>query len=369
MKTLFTLLPLLVFLVAAELSVAQTRDGRLFDPGVEMTEPAEGAPDELAGMDYLLGQWDVDYRAFRADTLFRSGQSTASITFMNRGHAIMERWFCDACGRDDRNMSTLSFLAFNQVAGVWNLGTADGYSESVSVSSGSRVGEVLTLHNAVRHLGGASLTYYRTTYKPSDDGFSVLVETSTDYQATWDSTVVRRYSRRERDESFMRPRDDYGEPAPDRPREAAEFDFLIGSFDAPQQLTFPNGQQANFPSTTTAVYALDGAAILEYGWYDVDPNLPDAATSIVRLYNRAMNRWESLYMANRGNGALFFGGRRVDDEIVLGFFETDLTFGPLIRFVFHDIGDDVYHWYSESSTDLGETYQKTWIIDFARRED
>ena len=82
-----------------------------------------------------------------------------------------------------------------------------------------------------------------------------------------------------------------------------------------------------------------------------------------------MRRWESLYMANRGNGALFFGGQDEGDRIVLGLFETNLDFGPMIRFVFHDIQGDEYHWYSESSTDRGQTWTKTWIIDVTRQAD
>lgn len=328
-----------------------------------MREPAAGAPQELAEIGYIVGDWDVDYRAYRADTLFLSGTGAASITYMNRGHALMERMICPGCGASSGDIVTLSFLAFNSAVGVWNLGVADAYSESISVQSGTRSGDRLLLQNAVRHLGGAILLHYRTTLRPAGDGFAMFTETSSDYRVTWDTTVVRLYRPRTSTADYLIPRTDYGEASPDRPDEAAEFDFLVGTFEAPQTLTFPNGQVVNFPSTTTAVYALNGLGILEFGWYDVDPNLPDAATSIIRLYNRAMGRWESLYMANRGNGALFFGGRREDDRIVLGLFETDLSRGPISRFVFHNIRDDGYDWYSESSNDRGVTFDTTWVIN------
>ncbi|MFC2085928.1 hypothetical protein ACFLRO_01805 [Bacteroidota bacterium] len=347
---------------------AQSRDGKLFDPGVLMTEPSPGAPTELASMQDVVGQWDVDYRAYRADTLYLRGEGKASITFMNRGHSIMERFYCPRCGSEDQDIASIAFLAYNPSAGVWNLGVADGYTESVSVSSGIRENGALVLHNAVRHRGGATLTFYRTTYRSDLTGLRVVIETSTDYQATWDSTVVKTYTRREHDPSFLAPGSEFGHPASNRDAHGHEFDFLIGTFDAQQQLTLPGGQVAKFPSMTTAVYALDGNGILEFNWYDVDQRLPDAATSIVRIYNRAMRRWESLYMTNRGNGALFFGGTKEDDKIVLGFFETDTGAGPIVRFVFHDMKKDEYHWYSESSTDRGEAFTKTWIIDVDRTE-
>jgi hypothetical protein len=80
-----------VLTVLSSLSLGQSRDGQLFDPGVLMTEPASGAPEELAAMQFIVGQWDVEYRAYRADALFASGNAQSSITSMNRGHAIMER--------------------------------------------------------------------------------------------------------------------------------------------------------------------------------------------------------------------------------------------------------------------------------------
>ena len=117
----------------------------------------------------------------------------------------------------------------------------------------------------------------------------------------------------------------------------------------------------------TAVYALNGHAILEHNWYDVDPNVPDAATTIVRIYNRAMRRWESLYLDNRGHSQLFFGGAKDGDKVILHNFEANTT-SPLIpRYVFHDIAKDSYAWYAENSTDRGKTFNQTWGITFARK--
>ena len=47
-------------------------------------------------------------------------------------------------------------------------------------------------------------------------------------------------------------------------------------------------------------------------------------------------------------------------------FEAGAT-GTVNRWVFHGVEKDAYHWYAESSTDRGETWNRTWVIDFARK--
>jgi hypothetical protein len=131
-------------------------------------------------------------------------------------------------------------------------------------------------------------------------------------------------------------------------------------------LTFPNGQRAQWPANATAVYALNGSAVLEFNWFDLDPNLPDAATTILRLYNRGMRRWENLYMTNRSQSVLLFGSVQEGDEIVLHSFEAGAS-GTMSRWVFHGIEKDAYQWYGASSTDRGENWNTTWTIDFARK--
>lgn len=346
---------------------AQSRDGRLFDPGVRMTEPAANAPEELGQMTFVLGQWDVDYTAFQADTVLRTGSGLSEITLMNRGHGIMERMFCPACA-DSLDINTLSFLAYNSGAGLWNLGEANGLAESIAAYSGDFEDEHLVLRNAIRRGGGALVTLYRMAYRRSDDGrFAVETDVSTDFGKEWRRHLRKVYTPREQSENFLVGGSEYGSPDPSQPEEARAFDFLIGTFDAPMQFFFPDGREPKVPSTTTAVFAMNGQAILEYGWYDVDTNLPDAATSIIRIYNRAMQRWESLFMSNRSNGALFFGGAQDGDRIVLSLFEADLEHGPIQRYVFHDISEDGYHWYGAQSFDRGETYSKYWVIDVSRQ--
>ncbi|MCB0280051.1 MAG: hypothetical protein KDD94_11130, partial [Calditrichaeota bacterium] len=158
----------------------------------------------------------------------------------------------------------------------------------------------------------------------------------------------------------------YGRAAEGLPAEARQFDFLIGAYDAQQEFLRPNANSIKFPSTTTAVYALNGSAILEFSWYNVDPSLPNASTSIIRIYNRAMRRWESLFMTNRGNGNLFFGGYKESDRIILTLFEHNTSDPRISRFVFHSVEKDSYKWYGENSSDHGKSYQKFWIIEMKK---
>jgi hypothetical protein len=159
----------------------------------------------------------------------------------------------------------------------------------------------------------------------------------------------------------MPVRADHGKPAADRLPQAAQFDFLIGSGTATHDLLLGE-RQIRFPTRTTAVHTLGGLAVLEHSQNDVDTKLPDAATTILRIYNRSADRWESLYLTNRNNTLLHFGGQWQGDRMVLHNFNTNLSLG-IARYVFHDITDDGYRWYSETSNDRGKTVQRNWKID------
>lgn len=164
----------------------------------------------------------------------------------------------------------------------------------------------------------------------------------------------------------MPVREDYSIPAHAQPQEARQFDFLIGEWTANHNI-LPGGNWVQYPTTTTAVFVMGDHAVLEYNWFSLDPNHPEAATSILRLYNRAERRWESLYLSNRGNSLLHFGGVRENDRMVLHQFNTNLT-GSISRWVFHSIEPDRYQWFAEQSSDRGETFSETWTIDVVRNQ-
>jgi hypothetical protein len=346
-------------------AAARGRDGRLFDPGARMSERAPKAPPELDQAAFLIGEWDVACSRSGDEGEVTPVRGAASITYMNRGHGVMER-FVSEDGGDGHPAYELRLLVFNPAGGVWSYGEASSWTESTRAMSGPPTPGAIVLADAVRPRGGPTLELHRRTMTAGAGGtFTTTEDVSTDLGETWRPRLTCGYTPRGEQAPSLVPSDDLGAPAPGRPEAAAGFDFLLGEHDARHWLLF-QGREVRFPSTTTAVYALGGYGILEFDRLDVDPGLPDAGTTVVRLYNRAQRRWESLFVNNRFNSILRFGGRRDGERIVLTNFAVDST-GPFPRFVFHDIGDHGYSWYAERSSDRGETFEKTWTIDVSYR--
>jgi hypothetical protein len=344
---------------------ARLRDGKRFDPAAAMTERAAGAPEQIDRLKWMLGQWAVEYSVFEQDTT-RTGTGRADVTYMNRGHNMIERFHCPDLDGTERN--TISFIVYNENLETWGVGVADGWRESVAVYSGGFDGDDLVLRNALRRKGGLTLTEYRVTYhREHDDAFTVTVMASAD-PPSWKKLAVRRYTRLSEDDGLFTSATGYGEPAPGLPEEARRFDFLIGEHAMSHQMTFPDGRQASWTAAGTGVYMMNGRCVMEFSWYDVDPNLPDAATTIVRLWNRQMRRWECMYTTNRFNGILYFGGVEEGDRIVLHRFDADAADTPISYWTFHDWNDDGYGWYANTSNDRGKTWKKTWIIEATRKE-
>ncbi|GAB5534982.1 MAG: hypothetical protein Rubg2KO_12310 [Rubricoccaceae bacterium] len=355
----------LALLLASPLH-AQT-DGQLHDQGRAMTERSPRADARLDAMKSILGTWDVALTTHATDAAPHEATGQAEITYMNRGYAYQERRrIPDAApGRTD---DAISFLVFSPGPDRWALGEGRSETEHIEVYDGDIDGDELVVRTAVRRLGGTLLTFERVRYDmDGTDAFTVTVETSTDDGDTWTPRETRRYTRRAGDADLLAVRDDSGRPVRGLPDEARQFDFLLGVWDAQHEIILPNGTPIAFPVNATGSLALGGRGVLEHSWFDLDPNLPDASTTILRVYNRAERRWESLFLTNRGpNTLLDFGGVWEDDRIVLHSFDTRLG-DTISRFVFHSIEDDTYRWYAENSTDRGETFTTTWTIDFTRR--
>jgi hypothetical protein len=351
--------------LAAAFASADYRNGARFDPGREMTRRAEGAPEELDRVTSFVGQWDVEIVSQRQEKGAIRASGQAEITFMNRGHGLLESFYSEAF--DGHELAAVHFLGFNPASQRWFLAGADSWDEHAWVADGDFTDEELVFFDARRLRGGVTLTHYRYRFQqPAADALRLTVESSDDGGATFATVEERTYSRREASADFMKPRTTWGSPAPDRVTEAAAFDFLIGEWDTSHEMTFPNGQRAQWISNGTGVYALNGAAVMEFNWFDLDPSLPDAATTILRLYNRGMRRWETLFVPNRGHSVLYFGGVQEGDAIVLHPFEAGAS-GRLSRWVFHSIEKNAYRWYGETSTDRGETWTKSWLIDAERK--
>jgi hypothetical protein len=349
-------------------SPAASRDGRLFDPGVTMDGRAPGAPGDLDRVAFLVGSWDVVVtRPAEGEASEERGQS--EINWMNRGHGLMERSRTLDQGAGALGRSRIAFLTFVPSAESWNWGEASSFEERVTLYHGTFEGEALVVRDAGRPRGGQQIALTRRTLRRAGTGFAVEDEWSTDFGATWTRSSLRRYTARSEPAEMLATGEGVGEAAPGLPEAAHQFDFLLGEHDAAHDLTLPSGQRVKFPSVTTAVRVMNGHAILEFDRVDVDPQLPDAATSIVRIYNRAMRRWESLYVSNRGHAQLHFGGVQESDRIVLTLFGAHRGDSPFSYFVFHDVRPAGYRWYSERSTDHGATFEKTWTIDVTPRVD
>ncbi len=345
----------------------QLRDGRRFDSGAEMTARAEGAPEALDRMAFFRGQWEVERRIFENDGAEHAASCRAEVTWFNRGHGLMEKLHCPDFDGEGNERTCLGFLVFNPANELWLWGEVDSFTESARVLHGGFEGERLVLRTAIRRGGGPLLTHYRSGFEETTDGgLRRVTERSVDDGRTWSKSSVSTYRRMQPKPDLLAPAGDFGAPAPGLPPEARQFDFLIGTWRSKHDLTFPSGQQVRWTSNSTAVYALNGHAVMEFDWFDQDPRLPDAATSIVRIYNRAMRRWESLYLPNRGHGILHFGGRKEGDRMVLHPFEVHTADRAIQRYVFHDLGGDRYGWFNEQSTDRGATFKKSWIIEVER---
>lgn len=348
-------------------AVAQeNRDGRFYDPGITMTAPAENAVPELAKAAFLIGQWDVKVQRQTQNGTAEAG-GKAAITYMNRGHSIMLRMAIPGMYGEGGDSHSIAFLCYQAAQKSWLFGICDSYREAIQLYNGVAEGGKIVLRNSERTNGTTLVNILQLTIESAGEGKAKLsYEVMNNRDREMAPTFTLNLTKREPGDDFMPVRDDFGVPAPNRVEEAKQFDFLIGEYNAHNTFIRPNGN-AEFDATTTAVYVCNGMAIMEFMWYDVDKTLPDAGTTIVRIYNRATRQWESLYHANRGNGQLHFGGVQEGDRIVLHPFYTDTT-RRMSMWVFHDMREEGYDWFGQSSTDRGGTWQKGWIINVRNKK-
>ncbi|MGB0953355.1 MAG: hypothetical protein ACPG31_09015, partial [Planctomycetota bacterium] len=216
--------------------------------------------------------------------------------------------------------------------------------------------------------GGLGTELQRRTLRFQEDGsFVVLLETSSDLGKSYLVDHRRHYTPRAEEAFPPLPNLHVGAAAPSPFSQARQFDFLLGTFDAMHWMKFPDGRELQWNSDATAVHTLGGHAILEFSSFDTDPSLPDAATSILRIFNPAQRRWESLYLTNRGSSLLHFGGTMEQGAMVLHAFDVDATAPNYSQWIFFDVHADGYRWKALNSSDRGANFQPTWTIDFQRK--
>jgi hypothetical protein len=357
---------LLLPLLTVSALVAAPRDGRLFDPGVAMEEPSPNAPEEVGLLAPLVGDYAVTYRTYADGEEVHAAEGVSEIRFLNRGWAYFERFHCPAADTTGEDLEEIVFTAFTPSTGSWVMGAANSLTSAITIHTGTVDAEGMDLRDVRRVGGGAVLTHSRITGSMTPDGPVVVRELSTDGGTTWARSWAKEYRRVAERPVALDTRDDHGQPHPDLSPEARAFDFLVGEWAEWHVLQRPGGP-VQFPSNGTAVYCLDGRGILEYSWMDVDPNFPDAATSIVRLWNPASRRWESMYTTNRFNGILHFGGVEEGERIVLHRFDVDRTTPPINYWIFSEREADSYFWHALTSADRGATWDTTWTIAGTRK--
>lgn len=373
MKRIFPIL----FLTFSLLSVSYTqsldyklRDGNIFDKGLSLEMESASTNPELKKLRPLIGNWNVKIRKATSDSTVHESNGIAFFYYQNRGHSVAEKVHVQNYDGEENELNTITFYAFNLAAKRWNIGIANSYSESVSIFDGAEDNGKLILKNAVRSNGGVDIIEKRLTVDyTSKNLIKTLLETSVLHSNNWKIMEERTYTaNKEIDQSFFY-NESFGTAQPNRVPESAEFDFLIGDWTAHQEFTFPNGQTAKWPSNGSGVYVLNGNAVMEHNWYEVDSSLPEAATTIVRLYNRVERRWECLYLTNRFNSMLYFGGRKEGDKIILTFFNSDNSKPSFSYFTFYDIEKDKFSWFAQSSTDRGKTFSTNWKITQVRKNE
>ncbi len=352
--------------VSTAASLAEVRDGKMFDAGLRLEAPADNAPEALGQLSGWVGDWDLELVIHRQGQESQQSVGIAKVTYMNRGHGLMERTRIADIDGQGHSQAILGMVAVNG-NGVWTVSEGDSWREVITIWSGAFAGSELVLHDAGRPGGGSALVLRRRTYaQTSDQQRSLKIEVSRDFGVSWTLVGERTYRRRSPRPDFFPVGSDIGLAAPDRPAGAAEFDFLLGEFQASHFLQLPQGP-IRLAANASAVRALDGHGILEFGWHDLNPALPNAATTILRIYNRSMRHWESLFLSNRTNTPLHFGGVREGRRIVLHPFAAQTGSATLWQWIFFDQRPDAYRWKGLTSNDRGRTQQISWTIDFVRQ--
>ena len=355
--------------ITAQNSIINLRDGRIFDQGLKMTKESETAPSELKKLRPLIGNWNVALKTRTSDSTFHETRGYSRFSFMNRGHSVMEKFYCaDFNGKGDE-LNTISFIAFFAQGKKWNIGIVDSYKENIMVYNGGNSGEEITVHNSVRKGGWMNLFHYRYSIRNlKNDSFDILLEMSKDQSGEYVLVQEQKYTKAGNDFNVTFENETYGKQNPALSDEAKQFNFLIGEWIAHQKILMPNNKYVEFDSEATAVFALNGNAIMEHLWYDKLSGVTDVAISVLRIYNRSMRRWECLFLTNNNNTNYYFGGVKEGDDIVLHAFENDAGSGPYSYFIFYNISENDYSWHGKQTTDRGKTFKKTWIIEVDKKE-
>lgn len=330
------------------------------DPGMQMTAPSGLAPEPLSNVSFMHGQWQVEWIDHRSGSE-KTQQGIADIRWINRGHALSEEFHADG----ETPQDSLFLLAYATSVGHFSLGEVDARSRSITLFDGHWAHDRLLLEAVQRTGGGSVRTHLRLHITPVEAGFDSRLESSSDHGMSWQTVLEKRYRPRQSKLDWFIRQPQTAQADAHWPQ-ARQFDFLIGHWVNQNRIRVGPDQFAEFPAHSVASHALNGQAIREFSSYDVDPNNPEAATTIIRIFNPAMRQWENLYMTNRSNTLLHFNGRQEGEEMVLHNLGIDMRAANVPMYRFFDIEADRFSWQARSSTDQGASWQNNWDITATR---
>lgn len=152
----------------------------------------------------------------------------------------------------------------------------------------------------------------------------------------------------------------FGRMNPKAPPELAQFDFMIGEFDAVDELRRPDGTWITSKGTWNANWFLNGFGIQDH--YENE----QFSTSNVRIYDPGTKRWHVTFYKMPGFSTGTWHGNKVGDTMVMER-EQKTADGRTFtsRLTFFDITKNGYKWKSESVTPAGS--RVSWKSTCTRR--
>ena len=126
----------------------------------------------------------------------------------------------------------------------------------------------------------------------------------------------------------------------------------------PSGVAFSPGGEVHFG------WVLDGRAVQDV-WmsYDADSKRVVPVGTTIRVYDPAIDAWQSTWISAVRRTVQSFVGRQVQRDIVL---ESRVREGLPERWIFSDITRESFRWHSEESPDGGKSWVLTEEMDVRR---
>ena len=140
---------------------------------------------------------------------------------------------------------------------------------------------------------------------------------------------------------------------PAAPPQTAEFDFLIGDWDAAITLRTTNGQTLNYIAHWHNVWIVDGFVVMQE-WRG-----PYSSGSEIRQFNAQLGHWEGVNIYAGSGTPQSTTARFENGEMVVTAHKVDDERGPVIgRETYFNITEDSFEMRADQSYDDGETWER-----------